>query len=81
MSIYWVLNISGFWLFQACQYAGVLNFQGYTGFTYFRNYDKIWIDDEMQLWEGSECSRIPNTTYFCIFKGYTGFGICLNMAE
>ena len=33
-----VLNMSGFWIFQDCQYIKFLNFQGYTSFTYFRKY-------------------------------------------
>ena len=37
----WVLNISGFWIFQKCQYARVLNFQSYTGLTYFCKYDRV----------------------------------------
>ena len=36
-----VLNLSGVWIFYDCQYARVLNFQDYTGFTYFRKYDKV----------------------------------------
>ena len=36
-----VLNMSGFWVFQACKYGRVLNFQGYTGFTYFCKYDRV----------------------------------------
>ena len=36
-----ILNMLGFWIFQVCQYARVLSFQGYTGFTYFRKYDKV----------------------------------------
>ena len=35
----------------------------------------------MQLWKGFEYSRIPNILYFCIYKGYRRFKICLNMAE
>ena len=37
----WIFNILGLWIFQDCQYFRVLNFQGYTGFTPFRKYDKI----------------------------------------
>ena len=33
-----VLNMPGFLIFQDLKYARVLNFQGYTGFTYFRKY-------------------------------------------
>ena len=36
-----LLNMSGFLIFQDCQYAKVLNFQGYIGFTYFRKYDSV----------------------------------------
>ena len=60
-----------FWIFQDCQYVKVLNFQGYTGFTYFCKYDRII---EMQLWKGSEYSKIPNMLCFCIHK-------VLNMPE
>ena len=35
----YVLNMSGFGIFQDCQYARVLNFQGYTWFTYFQGSD------------------------------------------
>ena len=36
-----VWNMSGFWIFQDFQYARVHNFQGYTGLTYFRKYDRV----------------------------------------
>ena len=36
-----VLNMSGFWIFQDCQYPMVLNFEGYSGFSYFHSYDKV----------------------------------------
>ena len=36
-----VVNISGFWIFQDCQYVMVLNFQDYTGFTYFSKYEVV----------------------------------------
>ena len=36
-----VFNKSGFLIFLDYGYARVLNFQGYTGFTYFRKYDSI----------------------------------------
>ena len=34
LNICWVWNISGFWAFQDCQYAKVLNFQGYTEYLF-----------------------------------------------
>ena len=37
----WVLNMSELWIFQDCQNASVLNFQGYTRFNYFRKYDMV----------------------------------------
>ena len=35
------LNISGFSIFQECQYARVLNLEGYTGLTYFCKYFRV----------------------------------------
>ena len=35
-----ILNMSGFWIFQDHQYARVLNFQDYIGFTYIHIYDR-----------------------------------------
>ena len=35
------LPISGFWVFQDCHYARLLNLQGYTWFTYFRKYERV----------------------------------------
>ena len=43
MNICWVSNIWRFWIFQDCQYARVLNFQGYTAFTYIVNMTGFWI--------------------------------------
>ena len=36
-----VLNMSVSWIFQDCQYARILSFQGFTEFTYFRKYDRV----------------------------------------
>ena len=58
-----VLSKSGFWVFQDCQYARVLNFQGYTGFTYFRKCDRVlnmrWdaITEGFWIFQESEYTR------------------------
>ena len=67
--------------FQDCQYARVLNFEGYTELTYVVNMTGFWIWAGKQLRKGSEYSRIPNMPDFCICKRHTRFWICLNMAE
>ena len=36
-----ILIMPVLWMFHDCQYARVLNFEGYTGFTYFHKYDKV----------------------------------------
>ena len=36
-----VLNMSELSIFQECQYARVLNFQGYAGFANFRKFDRV----------------------------------------
>ena len=55
-----VLNISEFWLLQNCQNAKFLNFQCYTGITYFRNYGWVLNRRQDAIMEGSEYSRIRN---------------------
>ena len=76
--------MSWFWIFQDCQYARVLNFQGYTGFTSFHNYDVnmrgFWICVQDEIMDSSEYSRIPSTPSFCICKHYTSFWVWLNNA-
>ena len=52
---FWIcrfFNMSGFWIFQDCQYARVLNFQGCTGFTYFSKCDKVLNMREDAIMEG-----------------------------
>ena len=45
-----------------------LNFQAYTGFDYFRKYGRDAISVGMQLWKGSEYSRILNMRGFFIYN-------------
>ena len=75
------LNTSGFWTFQNCQYARVLNFQDYTRFTYFRKYGRVLIMRRHTTWKGSEHSMIPNMPRFCICADYTRFWIWLDTGE
>ena len=56
-----VLNLSGFWIFQYCQFARVLSFQNYTGFTYFHKYDSL----QSMHWEAL-------VEWFWIFRFYEG---------
>ena len=51
------------------------------GLPIFVNKTWFWIWVGMQLWKGSEYSRIPNTPDFCKCKRYARFWMCLNMAE
>ena len=55
--MYEVLNMLGFYIFQDCQYARILNFQGYTGFIYFPKNDKVLNMHRDAIMEG-----------FCIFQ-------------
>ena len=36
-----VLSMSWFWILQDCEYVGVLNFEGYVGFTCFCKYNRV----------------------------------------
>ena len=47
-----VLNILGFWVFQDCEYARVLNFQSYTVFTYFCKYYMVLNMSRDRIMEG-----------------------------
>ena len=52
-----VLGVSGFWIFQDCEYAWVLNFQGYTWFTYMvpgSNYGRVLNIPGFQICQNSE---------------------------
>ena len=44
--------MSEFGIFHNCQYASVLNSQGYTGFTYFRKYDRVLNRRQDAIMEG-----------------------------
>ena len=76
-----VLNMSGFWIFQDCQYARVLNSRVTQGSPIFVNITAFWVCVGIQLRKGSEYFRIPNMPGFCICKCFTKFWICLNMVE
>ena len=54
------LNMPGFWIFRVTQ-----------GLTIFENMTGFWVCVEMQLWHGSEYSRILNMPAFCICRCYT----------
>ena len=41
LNMCWVSYKWGFWIFQDSQYARVMNFPGYTGFTHFHKYDRV----------------------------------------
>ena len=66
-----ILNMSGFCMFQDCQYVRVLNLQDYTGFTYFGKYDKVLNMRRDAIMECSEYPRIPNMQGFWVCKRYT----------
>ena len=75
-----------------CKYEKVLNIPGMSvcpgflismvtqGVTIFANIAGFQICAEMQLWKGSEYSRILNIPGFCKCKQYIKFWICLNNA-
>ena len=48
LNMFWILNMSQFWIFQDCQYVRVLNFHSYT---WFINLTGFWICVGMQLWK------------------------------
>ena len=73
-------KLSAFCIFQDCQYVTVLNFQGYTGFTYFRKYERVLNIRRDAIMEAFY-SRIPNIPGYCICKRRARFWICLNMAK
>ena len=76
-----VLNLSGFWIFQDCQNVRVLNFQGYTGFNYFRECDdKVQNMCSSAIMEGFWIFQDSNLPDFCICKRYTSFWVWLNNA-
>ena len=66
----------GFWIFQDSQYVRVLNFQVYTGFTYFCKYDRVLNIRPDAVMEGfwilqvSQYARVLN---FQVFTGFTYF--------
>ena len=76
-----VLNMSGFWIFQNCQYARFLNFHVTQGLPLLVNMIENWICIRMQLWKASEYFRILNMSDFSIYKCYTRFQICQNNAS
>ena len=63
------LNMSRLWIFQDCQYARALNFQGYTGFTCFHKCDKV---SRMLGWN---YERVLNILGFQICHGSAYAGI------
>ena len=75
-----VLDMSAFSIFQDCQYARALNFQGHQGLPIFVNMTGFWICTGIQLRNGSEYSRIMAMPGFYICKCCTMFWICLNNA-
>ena len=78
-----VLNMSAFWIFQDCQYARVLNFPGYTGFTYFHKYDRV-----LNMHRDTSMKNFRHNNVWIIYsdnakvlnmsgQSFTGFWICL----
>ena len=59
--------------------ARVLNFQGYTRFTYFCKYDRVLNMRRIKLWKGSEYFRIVDYGRVLNMpgQGFTGSSICL----
>ena len=61
-----VLGVSGFWIFQDCEYALVLNFQGYTWFTYSCKHGRVLnmcreaIMEGFWIFQDSKYARILN---------------------
>ena len=52
----------------------LLNLQAYTGFAYFRKYDRVLNMRQDAIKEGfSKYTRISNMLGFCICKRYTRF--------
>ena len=60
------LNMSWFWISRITQ-----------GLSVFVNITGFWTGVGIQLWEGTECSRIPNMPGFCICESYIRLWICL----
>ena len=61
--------VSGF------EYVRVLNIRKFSLMTGF------WICVGVRLWKGSEYSRFPCMSGFCVCKHWTRFWICLNMPD
>ena len=61
------LNISGFWVFLECKYARVLNFQGYTGLTYFCKYVRVL---NIPGLFHAQASEFPGLQRFVYFRKY-----------
>ena len=73
-----VLNMSGFLIFQVSQYARVLHFQGYTGFTYFHKYDRVLYMPQDAIMEGFWIFQDSDDTRFLHEQELHNI---LNMAE
>ena len=68
------------WIFQDCYMSGIRISTVTQGLTIFINITGFWVCVWIQLWNGSEYSRISNMSSFCICKRYTRFWICVNNA-
>ena len=71
LNMFWILNMSQFWIFQDCQYVRVLNFHSYTWFTYFYKFDRFLNMCWDAIMEGSEYYRMWNMSGCCIYATIT----------